>query len=69
MLVDAPIPLAILAALNPTTPPPKMTTLPRLTPGIPPRRIPAPPNGVSKYLAPSWTLKRPAISLIGVRQG
>src|SRR6266545_1732550 len=38
--------MATVAALRPTTPPPKMTTRPRRVPGTPPRSTPLPPRSV-----------------------
>src|SRR5439155_14128092 len=58
MRTFAPSPAATLAALAPTTPPPRMATLAGSTPGTPPRRMPRPSNGRSRYLAPSWMLMR-----------
>src|SRR5690348_4773085 len=65
----APSPAAIFAAFVPTTPPPRITTLPGATPGTPPSRMPRPPCSFSRYLAPSCTAMRPATSDIGVRSG
>ena len=69
IVTRAPIPAAILAALVPTTPPPRMTMLAGATPGTPLRRMPRPSMGRSRYLAPSWIAIRPAISLMGVSSG
>ena len=63
------MPTAILQAFVPTEPPPKITTLAFGVPGTPARRTPEPPKVFSRYLAPSWTLKRPAIWLMGARSG
>ncbi len=65
----APKPAAILAALAPTTPPPRMVMWAGSTPGTPPSRMPRPICGRSRYLAPSWMLMRPATSLMGVSSG
>src|SRR5262250_2475074 len=65
MATLAPRPAATLAALAPTTPPPRMTTLAGSTPGTPPSRMPRPSKGRSRYFAPSWMLMRPATSLVG----
>ena len=65
----APSPAAIFAAWVPTTPPPRTSTLAGSTPGTPPSRIPDPPWGRSRYLAPAWIAIRPATSLMGVRSG
>ena len=65
----APRPAATLAALEPTTPPPRMATSAGATPGTPESRMPRPSCGRSRYLAPSWMLIRPATSLIGVSSG
>ena len=46
-----------------------MATFAGSTPGTPPRRMPRPSNGRSRYFAPSWMLIRPATSLIGVNSG
>ena len=43
MVTCAPMPSAILAALVPTIPPPRITTLAGATPGTPPSRMPRPP--------------------------
>ena len=48
MVTSAPIPIAILAAFNPTTPPPITTTFPGATPGTPPNKVPLPPCAFSK---------------------
>src|SRR5215471_18034497 len=61
----APMPTAIVAALRPTTPPPRITTRPRRVPGTPPSSTPLPPRSFSRQLAPTWTAMRPATSLIG----
>src|SRR5262249_6804278 len=66
MVTFAPSPAATLAALAPTTPPPRMTTFAGSTPGTPPSKMPRPSNGRSRNFAPSWMLIRPATSLIGV---
>ena len=47
------IPIAIRAALVPTTPPPSTTTLAAGTPGTPPSRIPRPPWAFSRQCAPA----------------
>ena len=60
MVTLAPNPAAILAAWVPTIPPPNTNTLAGATPGTPPRRIPLPPMGFSRYLAPSWMAILPA---------
>ncbi len=65
----APRPAATLAALVPTMPAPSTTTFAGGTPGTPPSRMPRPRIGFSRYLAPSWMLILPAISLIGVSSG
>jgi hypothetical protein len=49
----APMPMAMVAALRPTTPPPRMTTRPRRVPGTPPSRTPLPPRSFSRQLAPT----------------
>src|SRR5438093_399208 len=64
-----PRPAAILAALAPPTPPPRMSTAAGSTPGTPPNRMPEPPYTFSKYLAPSCTAIHSATSLIGVSSG
>jgi hypothetical protein len=69
MTTLAPRPAATLAALVPTIPPPRTTTCAGATPGTPPSRMPRPIMGFSRYLAPSWMLILPAISLIGVSSG
>lgn len=69
MVTWAPIPRAILAALVPTVPPPRITTLAGATPGTPPRRTPRPPLGFSRNWAPTWGAIRPATSLMGTRRG
>ncbi len=54
---------------------PVITVKPRITilafgvPGTPARRTPSPPNVFSRYFAPSWMERRPAIWLIGARSG
>ncbi len=45
MVTCAPMPSAIFAALVPTMPPPRITTLAGATPGTPPSRMPRPPVG------------------------
>ncbi len=69
MVTFAPIPAATVAALVPTTPPPRIMTLAGATPGTPPKIIPRPFIGCSRYLAPCWTDILPAISLMGVSRG
>ena len=69
MVTSAPRPAAIFAALVPTTPPPSIITFAGLTPGTPPKSMPRPPEGFSKYLAPSWMAIRPATSDIGTKSG
>lgn len=68
-VTSAPMPAATLAALVPTTPAPRIVTLPGSTPATPARRTPRPPDSFSSALAPAWMLIRPATSLIGVRSG
>ena len=63
------MPMAMRMALVPDTPPPTTTTLAACTPGTPPSRIPAPPCSFSSRCAPTWTLMRPATSLIGANSG
>ncbi len=65
----APNPAAIFAASVPTIPPPKIITFAGRTPGTPPSNIPLPPDGFSKYLAPSCTAILPATSDIGTSNG
>jgi hypothetical protein len=65
----APMPTAIVAALRPTTPPPRMTTRPRRVPGTPPKSTPLPPCAFSSDEAPTCTAMRPATSLIGRSSG
>ena len=65
----APRPAAIFAASVPTTPPPIITTLAGLTPATPPKRMPFPCCGFSKYFAPCWTDMRPATSDMGMSKG
>src|SRR5437870_5634873 len=60
----APRPAATLAALAPTTPPPKIVTFAGATPGTPPSKIRRPWNGRSRNSAPSWMLMLPATSPI-----
>ena len=67
--VSAPIPEASFALLVPTVPPPRMTTLPRRTPGTPESSTPLPPCSFSSCTAPTCTAMRPATSLIGFRSG
>ncbi len=62
IVTRAPNPRAILAALVPTTPPPRMTTSPGGTPGTPASSTPRPPWGCSRKRAPTWTDMRPAIT-------
>lgn len=51
IITSAPSPAAILAALNPTIPPPNTRTFAGLTPGTPPNKIPTGMNYPSmKYL-------------------
>ena len=57
------------AALVPETPPPSTSTLAAGTPGTPPSSTPAPPCSFSRQWAPTWTLMRPATSLIGESSG
>ena len=63
------MPMAILAASVPETPPPMIVTLAAGVPGTPPSRMPAPPAGLSRWWAAAWTASRPATSLIGVSSG
>ena len=63
------MPSAIIAACVPTTPPPRITTLPGATPGTPPSRMPLPPCGFSSQNAPACTAMRPATSDIGASNG
>ena len=46
------MPVAISAAFSPTTPPPKIKTVPGETPGAPPKRSPLPFWVFSKECAP-----------------
>ncbi|MNY24908.1 hypothetical protein D3C86_1586510 [compost metagenome] len=57
------------AAWLPTTPPPRITTLPGATPGTPPSSTPRPPLAFSRQLAPAWIDMRPATSDIGASSG
>ena len=68
-VTSAPMPTAIIAACVPTTPPPRITTLPGATPGTPPSRMPLPPFGFSRKCAPACTDMRPATSDIGASSG
>ena len=52
MVTCAPMPSAILAALVPTMPPPRITTFAGATPGTPPSRMPRPPFGVPGIARP-----------------
>ncbi len=63
------MPIAIVAAFMPTTPPPITSTLAAATPGTPPSRMPRPPSGFSSMKAPAWVAILPAISLIGASSG
>ena len=63
------MPIAIVAAFIPTTPPPITSTLPAATPGTPPSSSPRPPRGFSSMKAPAWVAILPATSLIGASSG
>ncbi len=63
------IPIAIIAAFMPTTPPPITSTFAAATPGTPPSRMPLPPSGFSSMNAPAWVAILPATSLIGASSG
>ncbi len=63
------MPIAIAAALKPTTPPPITITLAAGTPGTPPSSTPRPPRGRSRKKAPAWVAILPATSLIGASSG
>ena len=63
------MPIAISAAVSPTTPPPMTITFPAATPGTPPSSSPRPPNGFSNMNAPAWVAILPATSLIGANNG
>ncbi len=63
------MPMAILAASVPETPPPMIVTRAAGVPGTPPSRMPAPPAGDSSAWAAACTAIRPATSLIGVSSG
>ena len=54
------MPIAMIAALAPTTPPPMTITLAAATPGTPPSRMPRPPIGFSSMNAPAWVAILPA---------
>ena len=68
-VTDASMPMAMNAALVPTTPPPMIITLAAGTPGTPPSRMPRPPSGFSRMNAPAWVAILPATSLIGASNG
>ena len=63
------MPIAMTAALMPTTPPPMIITRPAATPGTPPSSIPRPPSGFSSMNAPACVAILPATSLIGASSG
>ena len=63
------MPIAISAAVRPTTPPPMIMTLPAATPGTPPSSRPRPPSGFSSMNAPACVAILPATSLIGASSG
>ena len=65
----ASMPIAIRAALVPTTPPPTMVTSAAGTPGTPPSSTPRPPCARSRQCAPAWIDMRPATSLMGASSG
>ena len=69
MVTSAPRPRAIAAALVPATPAPRTTTLAGRTPGTPPSRMPLPPAGAIREVAPTWTDSRPATSDMGASSG
>src|SRR5579884_170247 len=50
-------------------PPPRTTTWPGCTPGVPARRTPRPPSGFSRKCAAACGASLPAISLIGASNG
>ena len=63
------IPVAIIAAFSPTTPPPRITTSAGSPPGAPPNKIPLPFWFFSKQCAPAWTDILPATALMGANNG
>ncbi len=65
----APEPTAICAALDPTTPAPRIAILAGGTPATPPSRMPIPPCAFSRQVAPACTAMRPATSDMGARSG
>ena len=69
IVTSAPSPVAMRAALTPEVPPPTTTTLPGNTPGTPPSKTPLPPLCLARKFAPIMADIRPAISLIGSRNG
>ena len=69
MVTRAFMPMAMRAALRPTTPPPSTTTFAGFTPGTPPSSTPAPPWAFSSACAPAWMDMRPATSDIGASSG
>ena len=63
------MPVAIMAAFSPTTPPPNITTFAESTPGAPPISRPLPFWFFSKAWAPAWIDILPATALIGANRG
>ena len=63
------MPVAIIAAFSPTTPPPKITTLAGSTPGAPPNNKPLPFWFFSSECAPACIDILPATALIGANNG
>ena len=68
-MTSAPMPAAIMAALEPDVPAPMTVTRAGATPGTPPSSTPRPPWVRSRWWAPAWAAMRPAISLIGASRG
>ena len=66
---SASMPIAMAAALKPTTPPPITITFAAATPGTPPSSTPRPPSGFSSMNAPAWVAILPATSDIGASSG
>ena len=69
MVTCAFMPIAMRAALMPTTPPPITSTSAGFTPGTPPSSTPEPPCAFSSACAPAWIDMRPATSDIGASSG
>ena len=63
------MPVAIIAAFSPTTPPPSITTFAGSTPGAPPINKPLPFWFFSNAWAPAWIDILPATALIGASNG